>query len=103
MPTSVLLIRWNGGWHEYVDLAAEVEFGRSEAFLSLGAVQSVSEARRLAKAELEKLNARWKEEKELVDRLLALRAKLRGGNKPVDVSSPPPPEEGQGGGRFRTS
>ncbi|MGR4868937.1 type VI secretion system ATPase TssH [Variovorax sp. LARHSF232] len=38
-----------------------------------------------AKAELEKLNARWKEEKELVDRLLALRAKLRGGNKPVDA------------------
>ncbi len=51
-----------------------------------------------AKAELEKLNARWKEEKELVDRLLALRAKLRDGNKPVDVSSPPPPGEGQGGG-----
>lgn len=53
MPTSVLLIRWNGGWHEYVSLTAEAEFGRREAFLSLGAVQSVSEARRLAKAEIE--------------------------------------------------
>lgn len=36
-------------------------------------------------AQLEKLNARWKEEKGLVDRLLELRSKLRAGNKPVDV------------------
>ncbi|MBS0453303.1 MAG: type VI secretion system ATPase TssH [Proteobacteria bacterium] len=40
-----------------------------------------------AKAELEKLNTRWKEEKGLVDRLLELRAKLRDGNKPVDAPS----------------
>lgn len=53
MPVSVLLIRWNGGWHEYVDLLAMDEFGRSEAFLSLGAVQSVPEVRRLGKAEIE--------------------------------------------------
>ncbi|CAN7218651.1 MULTISPECIES: type VI secretion system ATPase TssH [unclassified Variovorax] len=39
-------------------------------------------------AELEKLNARWKEEKGLVDRLLELRGKLRAGNKPVDASTP---------------
>ncbi len=52
MPTSVLLIRWNGGWHEYRDLVAETEFGRSEGFLSLGAVQSVQEARRLGAAEI---------------------------------------------------
>lgn len=38
-----------------------------------------------AKGELEKLNARWKEEKGLVDKLLALRAKLRDGNKAVDA------------------
>lgn len=52
MPTSVLLVRWTGGWHEYRHLASEAAFGRSEAFLSLGAAQSVEEARRLAKAEL---------------------------------------------------
>ncbi|MDM0117236.1 type VI secretion system ATPase TssH [Variovorax sp. J22R133] len=51
-----------------------------------------------AKAELEKLNVRWKEEKELVDKLLDLRGKLRAGNKPVDSSLPPPPGEGGGGG-----
>ncbi|MEJ8849317.1 type VI secretion system ATPase TssH [Variovorax rhizosphaerae] len=38
-----------------------------------------------AKGELEKLNARWKEEKDLVDKLLDLRGKLRAGNKPVDT------------------
>ncbi|MEJ8824777.1 type VI secretion system ATPase TssH [Variovorax humicola] len=48
-----------------------------------------------AKAELEKLNARWKEEKGLVDKLLDLRGKLRAGNKPVDV---PPLPAGEGGG-----
>lgn len=52
-----------------------------------------------AQAELEKLNARWKEEKGLVDRLLELRAKLRDGNKPVDALAPSadgaaPPAEG---------
>jgi type VI secretion system protein VasG len=48
--------------------------------------------------QLEALNARWKEEKGLVNRLLELRAKLRAGNKPVDSSLPPPPGEGGGGG-----
>ena len=38
-----------------------------------------------SKAELEKLNARWQEEKGLVDRLLELRGLLRAGNKPVDA------------------
>ncbi|MDN4591407.1 type VI secretion system ATPase TssH [Xenophilus aerolatus] len=38
-----------------------------------------------SKGELEKLNARWQEEKGLVDRLLELRGQLRAGNKPVDV------------------
>ncbi|WP_225782376.1 type VI secretion system ATPase TssH [Xenophilus sp. Marseille-Q4582] len=52
-----------------------------------------------SKAELEKLNARWQEEKGLVDRLLELRGKLRAGNKPVDVpDSLPLPPAGEGGG-----
>ncbi|CAN5717750.1 type VI secretion system ATPase TssH [soil metagenome] len=52
-----------------------------------------------AKGELEKLNLRWKEEKDLVDQLLALRAKLRAGSKPGDSASPPlPPGEGGGEG-----
>lgn len=62
MPTSVLLIRWNGGWHEYKSLTALSEFGRSEAFLSLGAVQSVPEARRLAKAEIENQFGKYREQ-----------------------------------------
>jgi len=40
-----------------------------------------------AKAQLEGLNARWKEEKGLVDRLLELRGKLREGNTPVDAAT----------------
>ncbi|WPH21113.1 type VI secretion system ATPase TssH [Variovorax paradoxus] len=56
--------------------------------------------------QLETLNARWKEEKGLVDRLLELRAKLRAGNKPVDTASAegdakadvPPPQPSPGGG-----
>jgi type VI secretion system protein VasG len=39
-----------------------------------------------ANAELVKLQARWKEEKVLVDRLLEIRAKLRKGSKPVDTA-----------------
>ena len=50
-----------------------------------------------AQTQLAALDARWKEEKGLVDQLLELRAKLRAGNKPVD-SLPPPPGEGRGGG-----
>ena len=42
-----------------------------------------------SKAQLEKLDARWKEEKGLVDRLLTLRGKLREGNKPVDAPNQP--------------
>jgi type VI secretion system protein VasG len=38
-------------------------------------------------AQREKLDARWKEEKGLIDRLLELRGKLRAGNKPVDARS----------------
>lgn len=40
-----------------------------------------------SKTQLEKLDARWKEEKGLVNRLLDLRGKLREGNKPVDAAT----------------
>ncbi|MBU2410053.1 MAG: AAA family ATPase, partial [Gammaproteobacteria bacterium] len=40
-----------------------------------------------SKEQLAKLDARWKEEKVLVDRLLDLRGKLRAGNKPVDADA----------------
>ena len=50
-----------------------------------------------SKVQLDALNARWQEEKGLVDRLLELRAKLRAGNKPVDAASLPPPL-GEGSG-----
>ncbi|SFP06375.1 type VI secretion system protein VasG [Variovorax sp. OK605] len=42
--------------------------------------------------QLEALNARWKEEKGLVDRLLELRAQLRKGSQPVDKEAPPATE-----------
>ncbi|MDR6539602.1 type VI secretion system ATPase TssH [Variovorax soli] len=51
-----------------------------------------------SKAQLEALDARWKEEKALVDRLLELRAKLRAGNKPVDAALPAEAGEGAGSG-----
>jgi type VI secretion system protein VasG len=38
-----------------------------------------------SKVQLDALNARWQEEKGLVDRLLELRSKLRAGNRPVDA------------------
>ncbi|HEX7868428.1 MAG TPA: type VI secretion system ATPase TssH [Variovorax sp.] len=38
-----------------------------------------------SKVQLDALNARWQEEKGLVDLLLELRSKLRAGNKPVDT------------------
>jgi len=41
-----------------------------------------------AGAELERLEARWKEEKTLVDRLLELRSRLRKGSQPVDQAAP---------------
>jgi type VI secretion system protein VasG len=47
-------------------------------------------------AQLEKLNARWQEEKALVDSLLELRGQLRAGNKPVDETKNAP-ESGAAG------
>ncbi|BEP63779.1 type VI secretion system ATPase TssH [Variovorax sp. V213] len=43
-----------------------------------------------SKVQLDALNARWQEEKGLVDRLLELRSKLRAGNKPVDAPADAP-------------
>ncbi len=56
--------------------------------------------------QLDALNARWKEEKGLVDRLLELRALLRKGSQPVDAKGggdagavvPPPQPSPSGGG-----
>lgn len=62
MPTSALLVRWNGGWHEVIRQLGVTLFGRREAFLSLGAVQSVGEAIRLAEAELRDQFAKTREQ-----------------------------------------
>ncbi|MGJ7571602.1 type VI secretion system ATPase TssH [Variovorax sp. RB2P76] len=59
-----------------------------------------------SKVQLDALNARWKEEKGLVDRLLELRALLRKGSQPVDAKGggdagaavPPPQPSPSGGG-----
>ncbi|WP_198088715.1 type VI secretion system ATPase TssH [Variovorax sp. E3] len=66
-----------------------------------------------SKVQLDALNARWQEEKGLVDRLLELRAKLRAGNKPVDAASaegdakavvpPPQPSASEGGSEDRAA
>ena len=54
-------------------------------------------------AQLEKLNARWQEEKALVDRLLALRGQLRAGNKPVDETKNAPESGAAGPGETSAS
>ncbi|RRH89238.1 type VI secretion system ATPase TssH [Variovorax beijingensis] len=66
-----------------------------------------------SKVQLEALNARWQEEKGLVDRLLELRSKLRAGSKPVDTASaegdakadvpPPQPSPGAEGSEDRAA
>ena len=51
------------------------------------------------RARLETLQARWGEEKAIVDKVLALRATLRKGSQPVDAAEPsPPPQSATGGG-----
>ncbi|HSV61001.1 MAG TPA: AAA family ATPase, partial [Variovorax sp.] len=72
-------------------LTVEKEIIGREAAIGIDVTKRFNQVETLladANAELEKLNVRWKEEKELVDRLLALRAKLRDGNKPVDAPAP---------------
>jgi len=78
--------------------------GREEAIGIDVAKRAESVNRQLgeSRSELEKLNARWQEEKGLVDRLLELRAQLREGNQPVDSNQGAgnllPPPLGEGGG-----
>lgn len=62
MPSSVMLVRWNGGWEEVVQQSAVTSFGRAELFLSVGAAQSPQEARRLAAAELKNQFAKVREQ-----------------------------------------
>ena len=52
MLANVLLIRWVGGWAERFDTTSIVANGRREAVISLGAVQSVEEAYRIADEQL---------------------------------------------------
>ena len=54
-------------------------------------------------AQLERLNARWQEEKALVDRLLELRGQLRAGNKPVDETKNAPESGAAGPGETSAS
>lgn len=53
MPVNALLVRWVGGWDEVYDGPSETTHGRREALLGLGAQQSLGEAQRLARAQLE--------------------------------------------------
>jgi hypothetical protein len=52
MPTNVLLVRWKDGWHEVVDAASVATHPRHEAFLALGALQSIAEVDRVAGMQL---------------------------------------------------
>jgi type VI secretion system protein VasG len=70
--------------------ALEVELniiGREEAVgVDIGARRADAEGRLIAERDrLTGLQARWQEEKALVDRILDLRAKLRAGGRPVDA------------------
>ncbi|OUL99141.1 type VI secretion system ATPase TssH [Variovorax sp. JS1663] len=72
-------------------LTVEQEIIGREGAIGIDVSKRASQVQSLltdAKAQLETLNARWKEEKGLVDRLLELRGKLREGNKPVDGAAP---------------
>jgi type VI secretion system protein VasG len=71
---------------EALDIEMEI-IGREEA-IGLDVAerkQSAQEALDKDKARLTELEARWGEEKTIVDGILDLRAKLRAGNAPVDV------------------
>lgn len=52
MPTTALLVRYNGGWTAVEDTAAVALYGRIEATLHLGAIQTEAEAVRVATREL---------------------------------------------------
>jgi type VI secretion system protein VasG len=72
-------------------LATELEIiGREEEIgFHVGLRRTDVEQKQAAEKErLAILDARWQEEKGLVDRILELRGKLRAGGKPVDVKTP---------------
>lgn len=52
MPINVLMCRWVGGWREVRHEASIATYGRREAFLSLGALQSPQEVDRVAGEQL---------------------------------------------------
>ena len=52
MLANALLVRWYGGWAERVDASSVGTYGRREALLGLGAVQSVEECYRIADQQL---------------------------------------------------
>jgi type VI secretion system protein VasG len=69
-------------------LTVEQEIIGREATIGIDVTKRSTQVEALlveSKLQLEALNARWQEEKGLVDRLLELRSKLRAGNKPVDA------------------
>lgn len=52
MPINVLLCRWADGWREVVNQASIDKFGRREAMLGLGGLQSPAEVDRVAGMQL---------------------------------------------------
>ncbi|MDQ0014590.1 type VI secretion system protein VasG [Variovorax boronicumulans] len=69
-------------------LTVEQEIIGREATIGIDVTKRSAQVEALlveSKQQLEGLNARWQEEKGLVDRLLELRSKLRAGNRPVDA------------------
>jgi hypothetical protein len=52
VPVNVLLCRWVGGWREVKNQASIDGYGRREAFLSLGALESPQEVDRVATEQL---------------------------------------------------
>ncbi|MET3442207.1 type VI secretion system protein VasG [Variovorax paradoxus] len=80
-------------------LTVEQEIIGREATIGIDVTKRSAQVEALlveSKLQLEGLNARWQEEKGLVDRLLELRSKLRAGNKPVDASAAEGGQEGNG-------
>jgi hypothetical protein len=52
MPVNALLVRWNGGWREVTNQPSITLYGRREALLGLGALQSPPEVDRVAGRQL---------------------------------------------------
>ena len=76
---------------EALDTELEI-IGREEAIGVDAGARRASAAEKLAveQQRLGGLEARWNEEKTIVDKILALRGQLRAGGKPVDVKAPDP-------------